>query len=118
MRSFLPKFAACLCVYLLLSQPARLWSQNAHPPAITQPTPTANLTGSPTPPPGMVLSLIAPELTEDVLIQTVLSRNPTIAQMTAAASVAAARYPQVTSLEDPMFGNTIGPASIGSRDVD
>jgi outer membrane protein TolC len=38
--------------------------------------------------------------------------------MRAAWEAALARYPQVTSLEDPMLGGTIGPASIGSRDVD
>ena len=38
--------------------------------------------------------------------------------MAAAAQAAAARYPQVTSLEDPRAGGFIGPASIGSRDVD
>lgn len=58
------------------------------------------------------------ELTPESLVDQVLARNPTIAQMTAAASAAAARYPQVTSLDDPMFGGTIGPASIGSRSVD
>jgi len=63
-------------------------------------------------------AVVAPELTEDLLVQLVVNRNPTMAQMTAAADAAAARYPQVTSLEDPMFGATFGPASIGSRDVD
>jgi outer membrane protein TolC len=58
------------------------------------------------------------ELTEGELIAQVLARNPTVAQMAAAAQAAAARYPQVTSLEDPRFGGFIAPASIGSRDVD
>lgn len=58
------------------------------------------------------------ELTAERLVAAVLARNPTIAQMTAAAEAAAARYPQVTSLDDPMFGANIGPASIGARDVD
>jgi outer membrane protein TolC len=58
------------------------------------------------------------ELTEADLVEQVLARNPTVAQMAAAAQAAAARYPQVTSLEDPRFGGFVGPASIGSRDVD
>lgn len=58
------------------------------------------------------------ELSAERLVDQVLARNPTIAQMTAAASAAAARYPQVTSLDDPMVGGAIGPASIGSRSVD
>ncbi|MCE9532886.1 MAG: TolC family protein [Planctomycetes bacterium] len=58
------------------------------------------------------------ELTAEKLVAAVLARSPTVAQMTAAAQVAAARYPQVTSLEDPMFGATFGPASMGSREVD
>jgi outer membrane protein TolC len=58
------------------------------------------------------------ELTEGELVAQVLARNPTVAQMAAAAQAAAARYPQVTSLEDPRFGGFIAPASIGSRDVD
>src|SRR5262245_19644210 len=58
------------------------------------------------------------ELPIDALIREVLARNPTLAQMTAAWRAASARYPQVTSLDDPMFGGTIGPASIGSNEVD
>jgi outer membrane protein TolC len=38
--------------------------------------------------------------------------------MQAAWQAAQARYPQVTSLDDPMFGGYIGPASIGSNEVD
>lgn len=58
------------------------------------------------------------ELQVDALIDAVLARNPTLAQMVAAWQAASARYPQVTSLDDPMFGATVGPASIGSNDVD
>lgn len=60
----------------------------------------------------------ANELGIEDLVQQVLTRNPTLAQMAAAWQAASARHPQVTSLEDPMFGGTIGPASIGSREVD
>jgi cobalt-zinc-cadmium efflux system outer membrane protein len=58
------------------------------------------------------------ELTADAIVEQVLVRNPTLAQMTAAWQAASARYPQVTSLDDPMFGTTIAPASIGSNDVE
>lgn len=57
------------------------------------------------------------ELSVDAFIDQVLARNPTLAQMVAVWQAAAARYPQVTSLEDPMFGTTVGPATIGSNDV-
>jgi outer membrane protein TolC len=58
------------------------------------------------------------ELSVDSLVQQVLARNPSLAQMTAAWQAAAARFPQVTSLDDPMFGTMTAPASIGSRDVE
>jgi outer membrane protein TolC len=58
------------------------------------------------------------ELAVDALVEQVVSRNPSLTQMTAAWQAASARYPQVTSLEDPMFGAAIGPASFGSNDVD
>ncbi len=60
----------------------------------------------------------ATELSLDELVQQVLARNPSLAEMSAAWQAASARYPQVTSLDDPMVGGTIGPASIGSSDVD
>jgi outer membrane protein TolC len=56
------------------------------------------------------------ELSVDVLVQQVLARNPTVAQMVAAWQAASARYPQVTSLEDPMFAATIGPGTIAPDD--
>jgi outer membrane protein TolC len=58
------------------------------------------------------------ELSPEVLVQEILARNPSLTQMTAAWQAATARYPQVTSLEDPMLGGYVGPASIGSKDVD
>src|SRR5206468_9623747 len=60
----------------------------------------------------------AAELTEAAVIETALARNPTVAQMAAAWRAAAARYPQVTSLDDPRVGGYLGPGSIGSPDVD
>lgn len=58
------------------------------------------------------------ELSAEALIPLVLARNPSLAQMTAAWRAAMERYPQVTALDDPMFGATVAPASIGSRDVE
>jgi outer membrane protein TolC len=58
------------------------------------------------------------ELSVEALIEQVLARNPTLAEMVAAWQAASARYPQVTSLDDPMFGTTLAPASIGSNQVD
>jgi len=57
------------------------------------------------------------ELTVDVLVEQVLARNPTLAQMKAAQEAANARYPQVFSLEDPTLSVTIGPATYGSNAV-
>jgi outer membrane protein, heavy metal efflux system len=58
------------------------------------------------------------ELSVDALVERVLAQNPTLAQMSAAADAAQARYPQVTALEDPMFGASFGPGSIGANSVD
>jgi hypothetical protein len=58
------------------------------------------------------------ELDINQLVAEVLKRNPSIPAMVATWQAAAARYPQVISLDDPMFGFMVGPASIGSNDVD
>lgn len=58
-----------------------------------------------------------PILSVEVLVKQVLDRNPSLAQMAAAREVASARYPQVTSLEDPMLGTKLGPGSLGSDTV-
>lgn len=58
------------------------------------------------------------ELSVDDLVGLVLARNPSLGQMVAAWEAAAARYPQVISLDDPMFTGAVGPGSIGSKDVD
>jgi cobalt-zinc-cadmium efflux system outer membrane protein len=57
------------------------------------------------------------ELPLKSVLEQVLARNPTIAQMTAAYQAAQARYPQVTSLDDPMLDVGIGPATIGADNV-
>src|SRR5262249_14615290 len=56
------------------------------------------------------------ELAVESLIEQVLARNPSLVQMVAAWQAASARYPQVTSLEDPMFAATIGPGTISPDD--
>ena len=53
-----------------------------------------------------------------MLVEQVLARNPTLAQMVAAWQAAAARYPQVMALDDPTFGFMAAPASIGSNNVE
>lgn len=58
------------------------------------------------------------ELSVETVVEQVLARNRSLAEMRAAWLAASARYPQVTSLEDPMFGATVAPASIGSKEVD
>lgn len=56
-------------------------------------------------------------LTAEVVIDQVLARNPSLAQMQAAVQMAAARYPQVTSLDDPTFTSWLAPSSLGSNKV-
>jgi cobalt-zinc-cadmium efflux system outer membrane protein len=67
------------------------------------------------PPPAPLQGL--PELTAEALVEQVLARNPSLAQIVAAWQAAQARYPQVTSLDDPMFAGTLGPATYGSNTV-
>jgi outer membrane protein TolC len=85
-----------------------------------RPTPPARLTGieEVAPIPQAVRDGMAAALSAEGLVQQVLARNPSLAQMRAAWQAASARYPQVTSLDDPMFGSTFAPASIGSANVD
>ncbi len=59
----------------------------------------------------------ASELTVDLLIQQVLTRNPSLAQMVAAWQAASQRYPQAIALDDPTFETTLGPASFTSTKV-
>lgn len=58
-----------------------------------------------------------PELSLEGLIAEVQSAHPSVEAMYAAWQAAVQRYPQVTSLEDPMFGLTAAPASFGSNTV-
>jgi cobalt-zinc-cadmium efflux system outer membrane protein len=57
------------------------------------------------------------ELSVEALVQEVLGRNPTLAQMLATWEAVQARYPQVTSLDDPMFAVTLGPHTYLSNRV-
>lgn len=53
------------------------------------------------------------ELSLAPFVAEVQARNPSLRAMAAAWRAAAARYPQVVSLDDPMFGFMIGPAGVG-----
>jgi outer membrane protein, heavy metal efflux system len=53
-------------------------------------------------------------LTPDDVVRVALERNPTLDQMRATAAAVAARYPQVTSLDDPNFAFTTAPGSAGA----
>jgi outer membrane protein TolC len=81
----------------------------------------------PNPPPRPIRAVLGPIIPEDgpaergelslpELIRQVLARSPTLAQMTAAWQAASTRYPQVTSLDDPMFEGTIGPGTFAPDD--
>jgi outer membrane protein, heavy metal efflux system len=58
------------------------------------------------------------ELDLNPLVAEVLKRNPSIPAMVAAWRSASEKYPQVVSLDDPMFGFMLAPATFGSDDVD
>ena len=58
------------------------------------------------------------ELTLSQLIDEVHSVNPTLEAMTAAWQAANQRIPQVSSFDDPIFGSTIAPGSLGSSKVE
>lgn len=61
--------------------------------------------------------VLAEELTLSQLVEEVLSVNPTLDAMTAAWQAAMQRIPQARSLEDPMLGSTVAPASLASNQV-
>ncbi|MFO0809029.1 MAG: TolC family protein [Gemmataceae bacterium] len=96
------------------------WAERVPPTGVHQASYTAETPrADPAPPPSQSSPLAgAAELTEAAVVECVLARNPTVAQMAAAWQAAAARYPQVTSLEDPRVGGFVGPGSIGSPNVD
>lgn len=53
------------------------------------------------------------ELPLDVLVAEVQARNPSVQAASAAWQAAAERYPQVVSLDDPMFNYMISPSGVG-----
>jgi outer membrane protein TolC len=67
----------------------------------------------PTPPQGRPLEGLT-VLTAGDVVRAVLERNPTLDQMRASAAAAAARYPQVTSLDDPTLAFRTPPGSAWS----
>lgn len=56
-------------------------------------------------------------LEREILVRAVLQRNPTLRSAHAAWRAALARYPQETSLADPMLGVGVGPRSFATNDV-
>src|SRR6516162_4825645 len=66
-------------------------------------TQTAFQVAAPDKPPSDMPFFSQLELDSETVKQEVLTRNPTLAKMTAAWQAASARYPQVTALDDPMF---------------
>ena len=58
------------------------------------------------------------ELSLPALLQEVEARNPSIQAMAHAWQAMAQRYPQVVSLDDPMFMTMMAPASFGSSQVE
>lgn len=53
------------------------------------------------------------ELSVDQLVVEVQARNPSLQAASAAWRAATERYPQVVSLDDPMFGFMVGPGGLG-----
>src|SRR5712692_3392931 len=57
-------------------------------------------------------------LSEETLVDQVLERNPTLAQMTAAWQAAMERIPQAKSWDDPMLSGVIAPSSFNTSQVE
>jgi outer membrane protein TolC len=89
-------------------------TQQAPRPLRASPSPAIGLAWATCPPDSPFATLS--ELAVDVLVREVLARNPSVAQMAAAWQAAQARYPQVTSLDDPMFAATLGPGTFAPDD--
>jgi outer membrane protein TolC len=56
-------------------------------------------------------------LEREALVRSVLQRNPTLRSAASAWRAALARYPQETSLADPMLGVGLGPRSFAASEV-
>jgi outer membrane protein TolC len=83
-------------------------------PAPELPAPRAVPAYAPAPLPQPLTAALTPE----AVVREVFARNPGIEEMQAAAAAVAARYPQVTSLDDPMLIFSTAPGSVGSPHVD
>lgn len=62
-------------------------------------------------------ALAGPSLAREVFVRAVLARSPSLHAVREAWRAALARYPQETSLPDPMLGVGIGPRSFGDASV-
>lgn len=60
----------------------------------------------------------ADELSVEALVEQVLARSPSVTQMVAAYQAAAARVPQVSSLDDPLFGTALAPAAVAAPSME
>ena len=85
------------------------------PPRPADPKPQAPPGVQPRPDPAAPPFAGATELSVEALVEQVVARNPSLPQMVAAYEAAAARAPQVSSLDDPLFGTTFAPGTLGSR---
>jgi cobalt-zinc-cadmium efflux system outer membrane protein len=56
-------------------------------------------------------------LTVEGVVQQVIAKNQSLAQMAAAWEAASAKYPQATSRDDPMFSSMAAPNSFSSQNV-
>src|SRR5215208_2388099 len=126
---------ARVCVWFSLALPAGCAGLSPAPPAadvgpapqVTAPRPAPGLlqvghqelappADAPLPPPAAPFAG-AEELSEQSLVEQVLLRNPSLAQMVAAWQAASARPAQVSSLDDPMVGVSVAPGAFGSNKV-
>jgi outer membrane protein, heavy metal efflux system len=95
---------------------AEIWQAAGHDPASQSPAAglqSTNLPAPTNPDPFAGMDVLSAE----ALVDQVVTRSPTVAQMVAVWQSVTARYPQVTSLEDPNLGLTMAPASFGSNSV-
>jgi len=79
-------------------------------PGTTLPAPTPLAPAEPDPDAPQAAFAGKKELAVEDLVQEVLARNPSLPEMMAAWKAAKSRYPQVTSLDDPLLGTTVSPA--------
>ncbi|MBA4066743.1 MAG: TolC family protein [Isosphaera sp.] len=129
MRSF--RKSPAPLVIALVACPAAILAGCARPPGAARPerTPSHAAAAEPAPDAGGQVGPAASAtggetapafgrvLRPDAVVAAVLARNPTVAEMAAAVQKARARYPQVTSLDDPMLASWVAPGSLGSDKV-